>query len=156
MTLLKVGPFEKGLNFDKFDCGQTEVNDYLKNKALIQEKEKISKIYIIHKDKNIIAYSAIFCSHLFLRLLKKNIEFRVPGICIGQLGVDREFQNKGIGKTLIQHAISLVDKINTYSGCRIIFVDAYDNAIEYYEKLNFRLVQSKPNRNKMVLDILDM
>ena len=155
MTLLKVSPFEERFNYEKFDCGFIEVNDYLKSKAIQQEKERITKIHVVQKENLIIGYSGIFCSHLFLKLRDQNIEFRVPGICIGQLGVDREFQNKGIGKILIQHAISLVEKINYYSGCRIVFVDAYDNAIEYYQNLNFQLVQSKPNRNKMVLDVMD-
>jgi len=156
MTILKISPLGEGFDFDKFDCGFEEVNNYLKNKALAQEREKISKIYVILKEKRVIGYSAIFCSHLFLKLRNQNKEFRVPGICIGQLGVDLEFQKKGIGKTIVQHAISLVAKINNYSGCRIVFVDAYDDAVEYYEKLNFHLVQSKPNRNKMVLDIVDI
>ena len=44
MTLLKVSPFGEKLNFENFDCGLLEVNDYLKSKALQQEKEKITKI----------------------------------------------------------------------------------------------------------------
>lgn len=155
MTRLRVSPLGKGLHFKTFDCGLLEVNNYLKNKSIQQEKERITKIFVVQKQNVIIGYSAIFCSHLFLKLSGKNIEFRVPGICIGQLGVHHEFQNKGVGKILVQHAISLVEKINNYSGCRIVFVDAYDTAIEYYQNLNFQLVQEKPNRNKMVLDIMD-
>lgn len=141
-------------NIETFECGNEDVNDYLKQKASSQEKEKITKIFIIHKNRRIIAYSAIFCSHLFFKLPDQEIEFRVPGICIGQLGVDTEFQEKGLGKILVQHAISLGNKIINYSGCRIIYVEAYDSAIEYYKNLQFDLLESRPNRNRMILDLL--
>lgn len=141
-------------NIETFECGNEDVNDYLKQKASSQEKEKITKIFIIHKNRRIIAYSAIFCSHLFFKLPDQEKEFRVPGICIGQLGVDTEFQEKGLGKILVQHAISLGNKISNYSGCRIIYVKAYDSAIDYYKNLQFDLLESRPNRNRMILDLL--
>jgi len=154
MTNPIITTFHDEFNIEFFNCGNDDVNDYLKNKASIQEEEKITKIFVIHKDNIIIAYSAIFCSHLYFRLPDQETEFRVPGVCIGQLGVDTEFQGKGLGKILVQHAISLANKISNYSGCRIIYVDAYDNAIDYYKNLRFHLIESRPNHNRMFFDLI--
>ncbi len=100
-----------------------------------------------------IAYSAVFCSHLYFKLPDQDKEFRVPGICLGQLGVDVEFQGKGLGIILIKHAISLANKISEYLGCRIIYVEAHDDAVYFYLSLRFSLVEAKPNRNRMVFDL---
>ncbi len=103
--------------------------------------------------KRVIAYSAIFCSHIFLQLPEQPQEFRVPGICLGQLGVDLKYQGKGVGTMLIQHSISMAHLIGQYAGCRIIYVEAYDVAMDYYQKLEFRLIERRPNRNRMFLDL---
>jgi ribosomal protein S18 acetylase RimI-like enzyme len=75
---------------------------------------------------------------------------------LGQLGVDIEFQGKGLGTILIKHAVSLANKIGNYSGCRIIYLEARDDAVEYYKKLCFYLVEPKPNKNRMVFDLIQM
>lgn len=153
MTIPLITALTDDLDIESFQCGNDDVNDYLKSKASSQEKQRITKIFVIHKDKRVIAYSAIFCSHLYFKLPDQEKEFRVPGICLGQIGVDIEYQGKGLGKILIHHTISLGYKIGNYSGCRIIYVDAYDNAISYYENLRFYLIGSSSNRNRMFFDL---
>ena len=147
-----VGYHDK-LNFKDFDCGNDEINTFLKEKGPIQEREKISRIYTIHKKGQIIAFSAVFCSRLYYKLKDQAQEFRIPGICLGQLGVDLKYQKKGLGSILINHSISLANRISDYAACRVLYCEARDDAIPFYEKHNFRMVKVIRDRNKMALDL---
>ncbi len=149
-----IGPFDASLAIQSFDCGSTDVNIFLRLKAVQQEKDKITKIFVIHLDKRVIAYCAIFCSHLYFRLPDQEAEFRVPGLCLGQLGVDLNYQGKGLGTHLIEYCISVAKKISGLAGCRILFLEAHDTVLSYYHTLRFRLIERKPNRNRMFLDLI--
>lgn len=148
-----ITPLYERLSLKDFDCGNDDVNTFLKEKANNQERDKITKIYAVQFKLQVIAYSALFCSHYYLELPDQEHAFRVPGICLGQLGVDRQFQGKGLGALLIKHSISIANKINEYAACRIIYCEAFDNAIDFYEKYRFLLIDSQPDRNKMYFDL---
>jgi GNAT superfamily N-acetyltransferase len=153
MVRPSITPFYKGLILKDFNCGNDEVNKFLKEKAFAQERDKITKIYAIQIKNRVIAYSALFCSHYYLELPDQTQSFRVPGICVGQLGVDIQFQGKGLGSLLIKHSISLANRINDYAACRIIYCEAFDNAIDFYKKHSFLLVEPQPDRNRMYFDL---
>ncbi|HUX99303.1 MAG TPA: GNAT family N-acetyltransferase [Candidatus Deferrimicrobium sp.] len=150
---IEVIKYHDKLNFIDFDCGIDEINQFLKQKGPIQEKNKVSRIYIIQINNHVIAFSAVFCSHLYYRLQDQEQEFRVPGICLGQLGVDLKFQNKGLGSILINHSISLANKISNYAACRVLYCEARNEAIPFYERHHFRMVKALHDRNKMALDL---
>jgi len=145
--------FHEGLILKDFDCGSEEVNRFLQEKADNQEKDRITKVYAIQIKSRVIAYSALFCSHYYLELPDQEHPFRVPGICVGQLGVDVQFRDKGLGTLLIKHAISIANKINDFAACRIIYCEAFDNAIDFYRKHGFQLVEPQVDRNRMYLDL---
>ena len=153
MVRPSITPFHEGLIFTDFDCGNAEVNKFLQEKAYNQEKDRITKIYVIQIDNRMIAYSALFCSHYYLELPDQEQSFRVPGICIGQLGVDGQFQGKGLGSLLIKHAISIANKINDFAACRIIYCEAFNDAIDFYKKHRFTLVEEQADRNRMYFDL---
>jgi GNAT superfamily N-acetyltransferase len=153
MSKPSITAFHTGLISKDFDCGIEEVNKFLQEKAYTQEKDRITKIYAIQIESRVIAYSALFCSHYFLELPDQEYPFRVPGICIGQLGVDVQFRGKGLGTFLIKHAISIANKIHDFAACRIIYCEAFDDAIDFYRKHGFHLVEQQVNRNRMYLDL---
>jgi GNAT superfamily N-acetyltransferase len=94
------------------------------------------------------------CSHHRYKPGGYSREFRVPGLLIGQLGVDAQFERNNIGSMLIDYCISLAMEIKRYAACRIIYVESFDDAVEFYKKPNFVLLDDNiKNRNKMILDM---
>ena len=154
MTRPCISILNTDLKIEDFDSGNIEVDDFLKIKAYKEQLHKITAVYTIHLEHNVIAYSALFCTHFRLLLPDQAIPFRVPGIFIGQLGVDRKYQGKGLGQLLIEHAVALANEMSKKVGCRIVFLEAVDDKLPYYVKLNFRLIEQRINRNKMYLDLL--
>ncbi len=151
---IELSPLTEQHFFDNFDCGENTVNNFLKNESLWEKAENLTNIYIFHKDFEVVAYSALYSCHFRYRNSTLNKEFRYPGICIGQLGVDKRYKGKGLGKLLIQHAISISHSIRNNIGCRIIYVEALKNAKKYWISNNFEEIEPKKKTQfKMVFDI---
>ncbi|MCF2141444.1 MAG: GNAT family N-acetyltransferase [Candidatus Lokiarchaeota archaeon] len=152
--MIEISPLKPDHDFNGFDCGEKLINDFLKNESRNQQKWNISNIYVIYKDNKVIAYSALFSCHFRYKNEELNRKVRIPGICIGQLGVDKKYKKNGLGKYLIQHSISVANKIRKLVGCRIIYVEALENAKKYWERFNFKEIEKKgKNQFKMVFDI---
>ncbi len=155
MARPKITRYTTNLVVTDFDCGDEEVNNFLKQKAADQIRRHITEIYVISLDSTVIGYYAFFSSHLHLTLPEtpKN-PIKVPGVCLGQLGVDKRYAKKGLGEMLIKHCIAMAYKVAKLTACRIVWVDAYDNKIDYYRSKRFHLFdQRKPNRNRMYFDL---
>jgi GNAT superfamily N-acetyltransferase len=154
MTKTYIVPLNSGMNLNEFDSGNKDVDDFLKLKAITEQNQKITKIYVIQLENRVIAYIAIFCTHYRFLLPDQTFPFRVPGLFIGQLGVDKNYQGRGLGTTLIDQAIVLALQMSEKVGCRIVFLEAMDDKIEFYFRQEFMLIEKRTNRNKMYLDLL--
>ncbi len=140
---------------DRFNCGNDLVNRFLKEKAYDQQQRKLTKVYVIHRGADVFGFYAIACSSLRLRLPDMTSEFRVPGMLLGMIGVDKRYQGKGISKHLIDHCISLSKSIGKTIACRILYVDALGSMVDYYEKLAFRYIsKTGSDRHRLYLDLL--
>ena len=141
-----------------FSCGDEDLDDFFANNALAYEKELMGKTYcwVLRDDFTKIvgmitlANASIQTTHLQnhpRRKLNNRITFSkqgrtYPGVLIGRLGVNIDFQgSKYCAGTQIMDFIK--DWFRSYdnkTGCRFILVDAVNNehAIAYYERNGFR------------------
>ncbi|MCF2137336.1 MAG: GNAT family N-acetyltransferase [Candidatus Thorarchaeota archaeon] len=140
---------------DEFDCGNDLVNGFLKEKAVDQQFRQLTKIYVICHEDRVIGYYAIACSSIRVKLPDMLKEFKVPSILLGMIGIDKQYQGKGISKVLIEHCISLSINVGKTIACRIVCVDALDTLVEYYKKMGFIEVRKIAGRNQhtMYLDL---
>ena len=65
-----------------------------------------------------------------------------PAVLIGRLGVNIEFEGKGIGRELMEFIKSWFIDSNNKTGCRFLVVDSYnkERPIRYYEKNGFKFI----------------
>jgi GNAT superfamily N-acetyltransferase len=64
---------------------------------------------------------------------------RIPGVRLGRLAVDRQYQGKGLGELLLIDALTRARRIYTEAGGIGLFVDALDaQAAGYYPPFRFR------------------
>jgi GNAT superfamily N-acetyltransferase len=141
-----------------FDCGDTDLNDFLINDAAIYQKERLAVTHLLAlragETTEIAGYFCLLTDKLvfdpsdgesrkFWRAFNKTnkIHFHkhrktYPAIKIGRLAVSTTFTGKGLGSLLIDHIIAMVIAMNNI-GCRFITVDAYKNAFDFYLKNNF-------------------
>ncbi len=133
-------------NKTQFDCGDTNLNIFLKKYALQNDKNNSSKTYVstYKKTKNIIGYYTLAygsVSHAeATEEVKKNMpKYPIPVMILARLAVDKNYKNKGIGAGLLKDAISRTMQASEIAGLRAIIAHAKDeNAKSFYIHHGFK------------------
>ncbi|MDR0872063.1 MAG: GNAT family N-acetyltransferase [Prevotellaceae bacterium] len=163
----------KRLDFDTkikpFESEDTDLNNFLKNDAKNYLKQRLAVTYLIENDVETIAY---FClsNDIVLRLfsdkegwkkIKKSIpnaKLRsiYPAIKIGRLAVATDYAGNGFGKLILQIVREMYSSETQPSGCRFVTVDAYQNAVHFYQKHKFEFLTSDDENEKTRLMYYDL
>ena len=138
-----------------FDCDDVDLNEFLFEKAKLYKNEFLATTFILENSKQTVAYYSIFNDSLkveeegfasksaFKRFLKELVSHpkrhlkSFPALKIGRLGIDKNFKGKGLGKLIVNNIISDTLELNQKQGCKLITVDAYNESLAFYERLNF-------------------
>jgi len=127
----------------QFDCGKPALNNYLLKNALDNTLNNSSKCYVTTRGNKIVGYYCLsVCSvekaSTPVRIGRGLGGYPVPLILITRLAVDLMEQNKGIGYSLLMHALLMSIQVSTKVGVRGIIVHAKDEqAKEFYLKYGF-------------------
>lgn len=143
--MLRVLPLTGSHDRRGFDCGQAELNDWLRQVARQHQDKGLSKTFIALREeepKRICGYYALTLAELENRHLptawRKKLPRRIPGVRLGRLAVDRIHQGKGLGELLLVDALKRAALIYKEAGGIGLFVDALDEqAAGYYRRFGF-------------------
>lgn len=135
-----------------FDCGRQELNDWLWQVARQHQDKGLSKAFVaVREDEpaRICAYYALTLAELESRHLpdvwRKKLPRRIPGVRLGRLAVDRQYQGKGLGELLLVDALTRARRIYAEAGGVGLFVDALDEqAAGYYRRFGFQSAPDNP------------
>jgi len=137
-----ISPLSKKYNYDEFDCTETRLNDYLKKYASQNQKKGYS-ITFVATSPNSDRVTGDVATIIEFKNIPRDIGKRLPKypapvMLIGQLAVDKTAQGKGLGKTLLIHALVRAVKISEEIGIFAVRVDAIDRtSSEFYLKYGF-------------------
>ena len=141
-----------------FDCGDDDLNDFIMNRADDYHKAMLSVTYVFeHKASGkIIGYFSLANDKISIDDFVNNTEFNrfrkkrfanekrirsYPSVKICRLGIDNNFHGYGVG-TMIIDFIKLYYSKDNKAGCRFLTVDAYHNAVIFYERNEFRCLHN--------------
>ena len=159
-------------NVDSFDCGDSDLNDFLKYDALFFSEKRIANTYIVEENGIIIAYFSLLndkvsrldatgssWKHL-KKLFPRSKHFSsYPAIKIGRLAVDLKYEGQGIGKELMKQIKESIAKGSKISAFRFLTVDAYLSAVPFYEKNGFKMLlgnDDNKHTRAMYFDMLEL
>ena len=145
---------QKDEKVKSFDCGDDDLNDFLLNKAILYRKSLLAVTYVLEniESKEIIGYFSLANNRVSLTDFKNKTEFNrfrrnrfvngkrmksYPSVKICRLGINKDFHGKGIGSILLYFIKSYFLEENK-TGCRFITVDAYNDAIPFYQNNDFQ------------------
>ena len=139
-------PVELGENHDlsQFDCGNVELNDWLKRKALKNHKNNASKTFVILEadSNNVVGFFCVSAGSVN-RVnapggISRNQPDPIPVIVLGRLAIDQSIQGQGYGGQLVKFAYEKSQKISKSLGVRALMVNAKDEASKrFYERYGF-------------------
>lgn len=149
---MQVLPLTGNHDRDGFDCGRQELNDWLRLVARQHQDKGLSKTFVATAGEmpdRICGYYALTLAELENRHMpqawRKKLPRRIPGVRLGRLAVDRQFQDKGLGKLLLIDALGRARRIYKEAGGIGLFVDAIDEqAAVYYRRFGFSASPDNP------------
>ena len=167
--------FENDIPTDAFDCGDDDLNDFIKNEVLFYKQQLIAVPYVVvEKDKNdkILAYFTLANDKIAVTDFESNTQFNkfkkknfnkekylrsYPSVKIGRLGISKHLQGVGIGTNIIDF-IKLYFLEDNKTGCRFVTVDAYNAAVPFYEKNGFEFLIKKDDNptQLMFFDLINL
>jgi ribosomal protein S18 acetylase RimI-like enzyme len=150
--MMLVRPLAGGHERHGFDCGRQELNDWLQQIAGQHQNKGLSKTFVAVPEaepSRIYGYYALTLAELENRHLpdvwRKRLPRRIPGVRLGRLAVDRQYQGKRLGELLLVDALTRAQRIYSEAGGIGLFVDAIDEqAAGFYRKFGFEASPDNP------------
>ena len=134
-----------------FDCGDDDLNEFCIKDSYLYQKELLAVTYYIENKTETVLFFSLINDKLsavelpkgFWRKVKSSLPHEkhrrdYPAVKIGRLAVGKNFQSTGEhwGSQIIEFIKSwMID--NNKTGCRFITVDAYKQAVPFYQKNDF-------------------
>lgn len=152
-----------------FDCGDSDLNDFLFEDAKHFLEKRIANTFILEDSDRIVAYFCLLNDKISrLEITNSrwnrikdsfpdNKHFRsYPSIKIGRFAVSKDYKGQHIGSDLMAMIKTLLNDNQDYSAFRFITVDAYLSAIGFYEKNGFKQLTRKDEDDHTRLMYFDM
>lgn len=138
-----------------FDCGDNDLNEFIHSEASDYRKSLLAVSYVVveknHPNK-ILGFCSVANDKVALGDFADKTEFNrfrkksgfpqskrlksYPAIKLCRLGVDVKYRNQHLGSFILDFIRGFFTDDNK-SGCRFMTVDAYTEAIPFYEKNGF-------------------
>lgn len=164
-------PLSDGERVESFDCGDADLNDFIVNMAHLYQQEMLAVTYVIEEaaTKKILAYFSLMNDKISLSEFENKTEFNrfrkrrfvnakrltsYPALKIGRLAVSKEAKelNLRLGSAILNWIkISFTNSsfVNIHkTGCRFLTVDAYVDAIPFYEKNDFEAITESDKEDR--------
>jgi GNAT superfamily N-acetyltransferase len=149
---MRIVPLAGNHDRQSFDCGRQELNDWLRQVARQHQDKGLSKTFVATREDAldcICGFYALTLAELETRHLpaawRKKLPRRIPGVRLGRLAIDREFQGKGFGGLLLVDALTRAQRTYAEAGGIGLFVDAIDQqGAGYYQRFGFDASPDNP------------
>ena len=166
---MRVVPLTLDYELADFDCGDSDLNEFLLEDAKHFLEKRIANTFILEDDGRIVAYfcllndkiSRLEVTNSRWKRIKEGFpegkQFRsYPSIKIGRFAVSKDYRGKNVGSGLMDVVKDLLQKSSAYSAFRYITVDAYLSAVPFYEKNGFVHLTKKDEDEHTRLMFFDM
>ena len=135
---------------DAFDCGQEDLNQWLRKHALQNQGAGAAQTYVGMVGEVVVGYYSLAVGQIEYndapeRLRKGLARHPVPIMLLARLAVDKNWQKKGVGRALLRDAVLRTMQAADIAGIRALAVHAKDEqARRYYEQFDFAASPADP------------
>jgi GNAT superfamily N-acetyltransferase len=132
-----------------FDCGVPDLNDWLRKRALTNNKEGASRTYVVTDGQSVVGYYALAASSIAVAAasgrFRRNMPDPIPVALLARLAVDRSYHGQGLGRALFRDGAKRVMNAADSLGIRGLIVHAIsDDARAFYLALGFEPSRLEP------------
>lgn len=141
---------EAGDDVASFDCGEAELNEFLKRHALASNASNSAITFVVKKDGRVAGYYTLAAGGVGRddapsRVTKGLGRYSVPIVLLARLAVDAHAQGKGLGAALLKDAMIRAARVGTEIGVRALVVHAkHEASRSFYAGFNFEPSPTHP------------
>ncbi len=137
MTLSAPEPLNATHQVATFDCGTPDLSDWLKRRALANNREGASRTYVVADGQTVVGYYALAAGGVNVLAapghFRRNMPNPIPVALLGRLAVDQSQQGKGLGRALFRDGAKRIINAADTLGIRGLVVHAVsDEARAFY------------------------
>ncbi len=126
----------------QFDCGVELLNVYLQRYASQHQRKGVGRTYVATEEgaARVLGYYTISAGAVDFDTVPENLpRHPIPVALIGRLAVDISARGRGLGETLLFHALGSAQRVAEIAGVYAVVVDALDlQAKSFYMKYGFK------------------
>ena len=132
-----------GHDFTEFDCGEPELNDWLKRRALANQSNGASRTFVVTDGKRrVLGFYALAAGAVAHRdatgSVRRNMPEPIPVMVLARLAVDGSAQGGKLGACLLKDAVQRSVNVAQDTGVRALLVHALnESAKRFYEHYGF-------------------
>ncbi|MCF4127424.1 GNAT family N-acetyltransferase [Methylobacterium sp. SyP6R] len=143
-----------------FSCGKLVLDRWLKTRALSNQEKGFTAVMVVHEACRVVGYYGLAPTAVVPNILPRAIRTGqppdpVPCLLLGQLATDVGWAGRGIGKGLLNHALTRCVKAAALVGGRAVMVHAVDEeAVAFWQRWGF--VATRNSEYELVRSIADI
>jgi GNAT superfamily N-acetyltransferase len=136
-------PLNASHDLSSFSCGKDALDVWLKTRARSNHDKGFTVVRVVHELGRVAGYYGIAPTAVIPNSLPRSIRTRqppdpVPCLLLGQLAVDSNWANQGIGSGLLKDALRRCIQGAALIGGRAVVVKAVDEgALAYWKRRGF-------------------
>ena len=120
-----------------FDCGQPELNHWLREMAGQQGKKHYNRTFVLTNEEaptTVLGFYTLSASEVPGELLQHlgNFPEHIPVVRLGRFAVQKSQQGQGFGKHLLFNALQRVADTSLQIGIAAIVIDAKEGQADFY------------------------
>mgnify|MGYP000851128167 FL=1 len=137
-------PLTAAHRLDDFECGEAELDEWLKRRALANQASGATRTFVVtDQNARVHAYYAMAAgavSHeLATTRVRRNMPDPVPVMVLARLAVHLDMQGQDLGPALLQDAVNRAIAVAENAGVRALLVHAlHERAKQFYEHFGFQ------------------
>ncbi|WP_431994101.1 GNAT family N-acetyltransferase [Streptomyces griseoflavus] len=147
--------------FDVFDCGKAELNDWLTDSARHCNRNNTARTFVWTEpgDSNVLAYYSL-AAHLVEKnsvppRLGRGSPEQCPVVLLARLALDKTLHGQRLGGVLLADALDQVVRAVQNVAARFLIVDAIDEeAATFYERYGFKRIPGDSRLFRKMSDIV--
>lgn len=143
-------PLNDGHDLSQFACGKPSLDNWLKQRALSNQRKGFTAVMVVHDDGRVVGYYGLAPTAIVPAAMPRSIRTGqppdpIPCLLLGQLATDSEWAGQGIGTALLKHALERCVKAASLIGGRALIVNAVDqNAAMFWQRRGFLSSRDDP------------
>lgn len=114
------------------------MDEWLKLYAGQSERKGETRTYLAVRDHRVVGYVSLMAISISPTGQPSSSKRKVPGVLIARLAIETSWQNLGLGKMLLSHALKTSLEISEKVGIKVVAIEPLsDELCTYYQRFGF-------------------